>query len=82
MSIFNLFSIEAIFGQIEELSFVFVESFFVEFGEMLVDIKINVCNFLRENENMKNNMDELKAIIRGQNVKIVSFRVMFNKLMK
>ena len=38
-----------------------VEPSLAELREMLVDIKIDVCNLLRENEIMKKNMDELKA---------------------
>ena len=49
---------------------------------MLVDIKIDVCNLLRENEAMKNNMDELKATIRGQNVEIANLWATLNKAMK
>ena len=56
---------EAIPGQTEESSSAPVEPSLAELREMLVDIKIDVCNLLRENEAMKNNMDELKATIRG-----------------
>ena len=49
---------------------------------MLVDIKIDVCNLLRENVAMKNNMDELKATIRGQNVEIANLRATLNEAMK
>ena len=82
MSILNPSPTEATPGQTEESSSAPVEPSLAELGEMLVDIKINVCNLLSENENMKNNMDELKATIRGQNVKIASLRAMLNKAMK
>lgn len=62
MSILNPSPTEATPGQTEESSSAPVEPSLAELGEMLVDIKINVCN-LRENENMKNNMEELKATI-------------------
>ena len=48
---------------------------------MLVDIKIDISNILRENETMKNNMDELKATFRGQNVEIANLRASLNKAM-
>ena len=50
---------------------------------MLVDIKIDICIILRDNETTKLfNMDELKATIRGQNVDIANLRASLNKAMK
>ena len=73
---------EAISGQ-EESSLAPVEPSRTELREMLVDkIKIDICNILRENEAMKNSMDELKATIRGQNVEIANLRASLNKAMK
>lgn len=63
MSILNPSPTEATPRQTEESSSAPVEQSLAELGEMLVDIKINVCNLLRENKNMKNNMEELKATI-------------------
>ena len=74
-------SMEAIPGQ-EESSFTPVEPSLTEIREMSVDIKIDICNIIRENEAMKNNMDELKATIRGQNVEIANLRASLNKAMK
>ena len=74
-------SMEAITGQ-QESSLAPVEPSLTELREMLVDIKIDICNIPRENETMKNNMDELKATIRGQNVEIASLRASLNKAMK
>ena len=74
-------SMEAITGQ-QESSLAPVEPSLTELREMLADIKIDICNILRENETMKNNMDELKATIRGQNVEIASLRASLNKAMK
>ena len=74
-------SMEAITGQ-QESSLAPVEPSLTELREMLVDIKIDICNILRENETMKNNMDELKATIRGQNVEIASLRASLNKAIK
>ena len=74
-------SMEAITGQ-QESSLAPVEPSLTELREMLVDIKIDICNILRENETMQNNMDELKATIRGQNVEIASLRASLNKAMK
>ena len=68
---------EAITGQ-QESSLAPVEPSLTELREMLVDIKIDICNILRENETMKNNMDELKATIRGQNVEIANLRASLN----
>ena len=82
MSTFDPSLTEAIPGQTEESSSAPVELSLAELREMLVDIKIDVCNLLRENENMKNNMDELKATIRGQNVEIANLRATLNKAMK
>lgn len=72
---------EAIPGQ-EESSIAPVEPSLIELREMLVDIKIDICNILRENEAMKNNMDELKATIRGQNGEIANLRASLNKAIK
>ena len=72
LSIFDPSPTEAIPGHTEESSSAPVEPSLAELREMLVDIKIDVCNLLRENENMKNNMDELKTTIRGQNVEIAN----------
>ena len=82
MSIFDPSLTEAIPGQTEESSSAPVEPSLAELREMLVDIKIDVCNLLRENENTKNNMDELKATIRGQNVEIANLRATLNEAMK
>ena len=82
MNIFDLSPTEATLGQTEESSSAPVEPSLAELREMLVDIKIDVCNLLRENENMKNNMDELKATIREQNVEIANLRATLNKAMK
>ena len=82
MSIFDPSPTEAIPGHTEESSSAPVEPSLAELREMLVDIKIDVCNLLRENENMKNNMDELKATIRGQNVEIANLQATLNKAMK
>ena len=72
---------EEIPGQ-KESSIAPVEPSLIELREMLVDIKIDICNILRENEAMKNNMDELKATIRGQNVEIANLRASLNKAIK
>ena len=56
----------------DEASLAPVEPSLTELREMLVDINIDICNILRENEAIKNNMDELKATIRGQNVEIAT----------
>ena len=69
---------EEIPGQ-KESSIAPVEPSLIELREMLVDIKIDICNILRENEAMKNNMDELKATIRGQNVEIANLRASLDK---
>ena len=74
-------SMEATPGQ-EESPLATVEPSLTELREMLVDIKIDICNILRENETTKNNMDELKATIRGQNVEIANLRASLNKTMK
>ena len=74
-------SMEAIPEQ-KDTSIAPVEPSLTELREMFVDIKINIYNILRENEAMKNNMDELKAAIRGQNVKIANLRAWLNKAMK
>ena len=71
---------EAITGQ-QESSLAPVEPSRTELREMLVDIKIDICSILRENETMKNNMDELKATFRGQNVEIANLRASLNKAM-
>ena len=47
---------EATPGQAEEASSAPAEPSLAEIKEMLVDIKIDVCSLLRENEAMKNNM--------------------------
>ena len=81
-SIFDPSPTESIPVQTEEPSSASVEPSLAELREMLVDIKIDVCNLLRENENLKNNMDELKATIRGQNVEIANLRATLDKAMK
>ena len=82
MSIFDPSPTKAIPGHTKESSSAPVELSLAELREMLVDIKIDVCNPLRENESMRNNMDELKATIRGQNVEIANLRATLNKAMK
>ena len=72
---------EATPGQ-EESSTAPVEPSLIELREMLVYIKIDICNILRENEAMKKNMDELKATIRGKNVEIANLRASLNEAMK
>ena len=74
-------SMEAITGQ-QESSLAPVEPSLTELRELLVNIKIDICNILRENETTKNNKDELKATIRGQNVEIANLRASLNKAMK
>ena len=81
-SLFEPSEMEATPGQAEEASSAPAEPSLAEIKEMLVDIKIDVCNLLRENEAMKNNMDDLKATIRGQNVEIANLREKLNEVMK
>ena len=54
---------EAILTGQEEAAFAPLEPSLAEIREMLVDIKIVICNLLRENETIKSNMDELKATV-------------------
>ena len=82
ISTFDPSPTEAMPGQTEESSSDPVEPSLAELREMLVDIKIDACNLLRENENMRNNIDELKATIWGQNVEIANLRATLNKAMK
>ena len=81
-SLFEPSEMEATPGQAEEASSAPAEPSLAEIKEMLVDIKIDVCNLLRENEAMKNNMDDLKATIRGQNVEIANLREKLSEAMK
>ena len=73
---------EAILTGQEEAAFAPLEPSLAEIREMLVDIKIDICNLQRENETMKNNMDELKATVRGQNVEIANLRTTLNEVTK
>ena len=67
----------------EESSLAPVEPSFTELREMLVDIVIDICNILRENDwGTKSNLDELKATIRGRNVEIANLWASLNKAMK